>query len=152
MTRFHFASRPRLVRGKIRHSGGVAQNVAIGLFCLVAIILGALWWWRGGLPGGPDIAYTQFGPMRVSTNGYGILTTLSLQTSASDVRWVKENAPPLQQALEQALVDTDVSTLRKPDGLPHLQERLEQAVNAALPGNHVQRVFVTDLVYQEGDE
>jgi len=152
MTRPRSSLPSRLTRGKTGDAGGVAQIVAIGLFCLVAAILAGLWWWREGLFDGPDVAYTQFGPMRVSTKGYGILTTLSLQTSASDVRWVEQNTPLLQQTLEQTLVDTDVPTLRNPDGLQHLQDRLEQATNAALPGSHVQRVFVTDLVYQFGDE
>lgn len=152
MARPPSSSQSRPARGKTGNSSRVAYVIAIGLFFLVAVILGALWWAREGLPGGPDVAYTQFGPIRVSNKGYAMLTTLSLQTSASDAQWAKENSVPLLQALRQTLADTDMPALHNPDAIQHLQHRLEQATNAAFPGSHVQQVFVTDLVFQFEDE
>jgi flagellar basal body-associated protein FliL len=97
----------------------------------------------------PQLTYSKFGPYQVEAQGYAIAATLAVQTTDDDTGWAKDNQKALDIVFKKLLADNvDSGTLKSPNGLKNLQDKLAAGSNAALGTNRVQSVLLTDFTTQ----
>ncbi len=142
---------PAPVPRKEMHSGTNWVVYAIGVALLGAILIFLFTWSRGSFltyPDRPNITYQKIGPLRVSNLGYAVLATVVIQADAADAGWMKQHADELHSLVQQALANADARQFSQPHGLATFQQQLKEAIDVALPSSPVQKVLVTDFIYQ----
>jgi flagellar basal body-associated protein FliL len=84
-------------------------------------------------------------------NDSGVVARLSVtvQVTAGDEDWLKENQALLNAHFHKELSTTEVATLRTTEGKLELQEELKRKFNLLLKTDKVQAVMVTELLMQD---
>ena len=105
------------------------------------------WFYRGSFSKmSADVAYVEFAPMVVETEGYTIAAHLAVQTSPDDADWAQQHKHNLLTALQGTLSGSDPKKMMTPDDLRTLQSSMKEAGNQALHTEKVQAVLLTDFV------
>jgi flagellar basal body-associated protein FliL len=99
----------------------------------------------------PEFSYSLFGPYQIETQNFSISASLAVQTSRGDAGWPNSNRQTLNIIFRKVLADTDLKTIKAPDGLQRLQDALTKGCDTELHTNLVQAVLLTDFVVQSRD-
>jgi flagellar basal body-associated protein FliL len=137
-----------IMKKKKRADSFPAYVSGIGAICVVAGFLAVWGYIKMGQVPRASVAYAQIGPLHVDSGQYTFMARLALQTGSDDARWAGSNLATFQRMLHRALQDADPASLRTPDGLRAMQQRLTLAVNREFAQPRVQQVLFTDFIIQ----
>lgn len=128
--------------------------IAAAVILVLAIMVGFGWYYfQTSERIKPKVAFTKFGPVRVQTQDFSLLTSFALQTGTGVSDWKPEEKKILDSVFQKVLSETNPKNVLTQTGMEPLQQALRDAGNAALNTSVIQSVIVTDfLVVSNEDE